>query len=325
MQSPDSTRSTMFVALRGGRWIRVIDLAIIGLIILNLFAVIVGSVESIGSRYRAELRTFEWVSVVVFTIEYVLRLALAPHHPSGRYRDPVSGRLRYALTPLAIVDLLAILPSYFAAIFVVDLRWLRVLRLLRIFKLTRYSSAMTILLTVLRDELPSFAAALFILVVILMLAASGMYVVEHEAQPEAFGSIPSAMWWAVATLTTVGYGDVTPITTLGKVFGSFVTIVGIGMVALPAGILASAFSDHLRERRAAYREQFERALADGSLSAEERRRLLESSHELGLDATDRRRLAAEAREAHEETSRAAERAKEATRGSCPHCGRSLDP
>ncbi len=312
----------MLGALRGGAWVRTVDLAIIALILANLFAVIVGSVESIGTRYRTELRAFEWFSVAVFTIEYVLRLALAPRHPSGRYRDPVTGRLRFALTPLALVDLLAILPTYFAAFFAIDLRWLRVLRLLRVFKLTRYSSAMTILLTVLHDELPSFAAALFILLVILMLAASGMYVVERDAQPEAFGSIPSAMWWAVATLTTVGYGDVTPITTVGKVFGSFVTIVGIGMVALPAGILASAFSDHLRERREKYRDQLEQALADGKLTADERHALLAKSHELGLDATDRRRLTEEARESLEGAQQKA--AESAAHGSCPHCGRSLD-
>jgi voltage-gated potassium channel len=228
-----------------------LDYSLAALIVLNVAATILQTVVEIDAAYGSELAVFEVFSVVVFSIEYLTRVWFAPRHPSGRFTRPILGRLRFAFTPMALVDLVAILPFYLGFFLKLDLRFLRALRLVRVFKLSRHSSAMDILLTVLRQEARSFGAALSILLVILILASSGMYLVEHDAQPEAFGSIPAAMWWAVATLTTVGYGDVTPVTVPGKLFGSMVTVVGVGMVALPAGILSSAFSDHLRRQRAA--------------------------------------------------------------------------
>jgi len=244
------TQSVMFRMIRGRpRIVRALDLSLAALILLNVVAAILETVPAIEARFGKALYAFDLFSVAVFTVEYAVRVLLCPDDPSGRFSRPVAGRLRYMATPMAVVDLLAILPFYLGAFAAVDLRFLRVLRLFRVFKLTRYSAAMAILLSVLRQEAASFGAALFILAVVLVLAASGMYLVEHDEQPEAFGSIPAAMWWAVATLTTVGYGDVTPATGMGKLFGAVVTVVGIGMVALPAGILASAFSDRLRRRR----------------------------------------------------------------------------
>ncbi len=308
-------RSTMFRMIRGGpALVAALDYGFIALITLNVIAVILETVKSIHDPAKGLFRWFEVFSVIVFTIEYLVRLYFSPQHESGRYRHPVRGRLLWALSPLALVDLLAVLPFYISLIGLsVDLRFLRALRLIRIFKLTRYSPAMGILLRVLKEEMPSFGAALFILVVILILAASGIYLVEHEAQPEAFGSIPSAMWWAVATLTTVGYGDVTPTTAAGKMFGSLVTIVGIGMVALPAGILSSAFSDHLRRRREEYRELLEEAMEDGELTAKERRELRRKREELALDADDARRM----REAVDE-------AQPVSTTVCPRCGHRFD-
>ena len=137
----------------------------------------------------------------------------------------------------------------------IDLRFLRVIRLLRIFKLTRYSGAMNLVLSVFKEEASAFFAAFFVLLMLLILASSGIYLLEHEVQPDNFGTIPDAMWWAMATLTTVGYGDVVPITPIGKLFGGFITIIGMGMVALPAGILASGFADQVHRRRTEYTEQ----------------------------------------------------------------------
>jgi voltage-gated potassium channel len=183
---------------------------------------------------------------------------------------------------MAIIDLLAILPFYLMFFVHIDLRFLRVVRLLRIFKLTRYSSAMNILLSVLREESSSLFAALFVLLVLLMLASSGIYLIEHKIQPDAFGSIPDSMWWAMATLTTVGYGDVTPITPLGKFFGGCITVIGMGMVALPAGILASAFSDYIHRSRREYKSKLSEYLKDGIVSDEEKVELEQLRSDIGL-------------------------------------------
>lgn len=289
------------------RWV---TLAIVTLVLLNVVANILASVESVFLAYRRELFAFEVISTLLFTLEYVLRLWSCTASPDPRFQSPVLGRLRFAATPMLIIDLLAILPFYLLIWTSVDLLFLRVFRLFRIFKLTRYSPAMNMLLEVLRREARSFGATGFILLVILVFASSGMYLVEHEAQPESFGSIPAAMWWAVATLTTVGYGDVTPITPWGKFFGATITIVGVGMVALPAGILASAFTDELRRRREEYLVEVEEALEDGHLSHGEQRKLASMRKALGLDREEAERLL---RLAEEEKVKV-----------CPHCGAPLD-
>lgn len=149
---------------------------------------------------------------------------------------------------------------------------------------------------------------MFIMLVILVFAASGIYLVENDAQPEQFGSIPAAMWWAVATLTTVGYGDVTPVTMWGKLFGACVTIVGVGMVALPAGILASAFSDELRQRREQYAAMVKKALHDGEIDHEEERELEMTRHNLGIDISDAASI---------------EKLAGFEGVACPHCGKQL--
>lgn len=188
---------------------------------------------------------------------------------------------------MALVDLCAILPFYLGMLFTLDLRFLRALRLLRIFKLTRYSTALSTLLKVLRDEAQSFGAAFLILFVIMIIASSGVYLFEHKAQPEAFSSIPEAAWWSVATLTTVGYGDVTPVTVGGKIFGIVIMIIGIGMVALPAGILASAFSEELRQRRIEYQDLAATVLEDGQITPQERQVMEATRIRLGLTTPNR--------------------------------------
>jgi voltage-gated potassium channel len=149
------------------------------------------------------------------------------------------------LSPLALIDLIVILPFFLGAIIGVDLRMLRALRLLRAFRLTRYANSMNLLLQVLRDEAPIISAALFVLLMLISVAASITYLAEYKAQPEAFGSIPHALWWAVVTMTTIGYGDVVPQTLVGRLCASVIGIISVGMVALPAGILASGFNEAL--------------------------------------------------------------------------------
>lgn len=234
----------------GDRTSRAFDLLIMSLIIANVLAVIVGTVSSIRLEYSEFLYQLEVVSVVVFTIEYVLRVWACTENP--KYRGPVLGRLKYAVSPMALVDLLAILPFYLPFVVRLDLRFLRILRLTRmtrLFKVGRYSESMQVLMAVVRDKKEEIFICLYIGGILLIVAASTMYFIENPAQPEVFPDIPSALWWGVATLTTVGYGDVYPVTPLGRILGAAVSILGIGMFALPAGILASGFSEELQNRR----------------------------------------------------------------------------
>ena len=158
-------------------------------------------------------------------------------------------RWKYVTSGAAIIDLLAILPAYINFFVHIDLRFLRILRLLRLLKLTRYFISLQILLRVIEREKGSFQAVIFILVIMIVMAAAGIYVVEGRAQPDVFSSIPASMWWAVVTLTTVGYGDVTPITPLGRFLGALITILGVGLAALPAGILANGLANELELRK----------------------------------------------------------------------------
>jgi voltage-gated potassium channel len=158
-------------------------------------------------------------------------------------------RLDYVVTPMAMIDLLAILPFFLGFFIADDLIVLRLLRLIRAFKLTRYAHSMNILLSVLKYKATTFFSAFFILGIIIILTATGIHLIEGEVQPEAFGSIPKSLWWATVTLTTVGYGDVIPITATGKLLGGIIAISGITMAALPAGIMASGFSAEISRRR----------------------------------------------------------------------------
>ncbi|MRS13056.1 MAG: ion transporter [Actinobacteria bacterium] len=223
------------------------DRSLATLIVLNVLAVILESVRSIGEPFATAFYAFEVFSVAVFTIEYVLRIWSCT--ADSRYSNPVLGRIRYALTPMVLIDLLSFAPFYLVAL-PFDLRFLRVMRLfrlLRVLKLGRYSDSLSLVTRVLRRKRSDLVAAVVVLLVMLVLASSVMYYVEREAQPDVFSSIPAAMWWGVVTFTTVGYGDVYPVTPLGKVLGSLIALLGIGLFALPAGILASGFSEE-RER-----------------------------------------------------------------------------
>lgn len=225
------------------------DIFIMVLIVLNVLAVIIETVEPIYNKYYTLFYNFELFTIVVFSCEYVVRVWTCTL--IERYSHPVWGRLRYITSLEAIIDLLAILPFYLPFFITTDARVLRILRLfrlLRVFKLGRYSVAFQLIINVLKKRKEELFITLTLLVVMLILAASLMYYIEHEAQPDVFTSIPATMWWAIATLTTVGYGDVFPITPLGKLLGSFIAILGIGIFALPTGIIATSFERELAER-----------------------------------------------------------------------------
>jgi len=220
------------------------------LIIINVFVVILETVSSIHAQYLIEFRLIDDFSILVFTVEYIFRIWTCTLHK--KYQDPVTGRLRYAITPLAIVDLLAFLPFYLPVIFPIDLRMLRelrLLRLIRVLKLGRYSESLKLFEEVLARKKEDIIVSLGILFMVLVIASSCMYYAEHEAQPEKFASIPHAMWWGIITLATIGYGDVYPITPLGQVIGGLVIIIGIGVFALPTAILASGFIEVIDFRK----------------------------------------------------------------------------
>lgn len=210
---------------------RLLDAALLGLIILNVVAAVVGTVPGVEARFGRELAAFETFSIVVFTVEYVVRVGMA--------RD----RLRYVVSPLAVIDLLAVLPFYLPFVGV-DLRVVRAFRLLRLFRLAkaaRYVRAVHVFSGVVRSKREELVIAASVMVLLVICASSLMYYAEHEAQPQAFSSIPAAMWWSIATLTTVGYGDVYPVTPAGRLIGSLVAVLGIGFFALPTAILGAGF------------------------------------------------------------------------------------
>lgn len=223
---------------------RAFDAVIIALIALNTLAVVVETIPGVEASFGPWLRAFELVSVVIFATEYVLRLWSITAEP--QYAHPVRGRLRWMATPFAVIDLLAILP---ALLFAVDLRFLRVLRVLRVLKLGRYSESMRILTDVMRRSGRELLTSLFLVGLALLITSSLMFYAERDAQPETFSSIPAAMWWAIVALTTTGYGDVVPITALGRILGGATALLGVATIALPVGILSSAFVQELDARR----------------------------------------------------------------------------
>ena len=256
------------------------DIFLITLIIFNIIAVLLETVDSIYSKYALEFLIFERFSTVVFLIEYILRIWVCVEEKIKK--NKLITRLKYASTWPAIIDLLAVLSGLLPMIFEVDLRILRALRMLRLLKFSRYFKVMNLLLGVLREEKQSFLAAMFLLTIAMLIASTGIYLFEKDAQPDKFGSIPEAMWWAIATLTTIGYGDVTPVTAMGKFFGAIIAIIGIGVVALPSGILASGFTDQLKRRQAQYEDELSKALEDGVISSSERSKLTKIATDMNL-------------------------------------------
>ena len=218
------------------------------LIVTNVASVTLETVPSIWQRYQTYFYWFDLASVLIFTVEYILRVWASSERDNAIGNSPWKRRLRYMCSPLAVIDLLAILPFYIGIFATVDLRGLRIFRLLRMLKLFRYSPALASLSRVLYLERRALVAAFIIMVGLLFFSATLAYLIERTAQPEAFGSIPAALWWALSTLTTVGYGDVVPITVPGKMLGGVVMVLGFAFYAVPIGIIASGFSDEVHRR-----------------------------------------------------------------------------
>ena len=228
---------------------RAFQIFIISLISVNVLVVIIETEESVLDQYGYLFTPFEVFSVIIFTGEYIGRIVVYKLNP--KYNNSKYGLARLLVSPMMLVDLAAILP-FFLPFVVTDTRFIRIIRLLRLFrlfKLSRYSEPMQTLGEVFKSKAGDLAVAFFILFIVLIFASSLMYHAEHQAQPEVFSSIPTSMWWGVITLTTIGYGDVYPITLAGKIIGAGVAILGIAVYAIPTGIMASAFTEELRRRR----------------------------------------------------------------------------
>jgi voltage-gated potassium channel len=228
---------------------RLFDGTIMSLILLSILSIILESFSSLASAYATLFRVFEDVSVAVFTVEYLLRIWTA----DLLYPEAKHPRLRYMRSFMAIVDLMAILP-FFIPFITIDLRFLRMLRLLRllrllrILKLGRYFDALTVVVKVVKKSASQLIISIVICFFVMLFSAIIMYTVENPVQPEAFPNVISSLWWAICTLTTVGYGDIYPITHTGRLFASIIALLGIGIIAIPTGILAAGFSSVINER-----------------------------------------------------------------------------
>ena len=263
-------KSTVFAVLEGvprrTRAQRTFDVILIGLILGNVLAVILGTVQSMNTRYGTLFFGFELLSVSAFTLELILRFWVSDYSTDSTIR---LSRRRFWKNPYVLADILAILPFYLGSLISLDLRLLRLLRLFRVFKISPYFRSLALLGSVIKQEYRPMMSALAVIVILMLFAASGIYLLEREGQPDTFGDLPSALWWVVVTLSTVGYGDAIPDTGLGRALGAVIMILGVGMVALPAGMLASRFSQVMHRQQDLFRRFVEQSIeSDGGVSEE---------------------------------------------------------
>jgi voltage-gated potassium channel len=288
------------------------------LILVNVTAVILETVESIRDRYGLTFSIIEHAATAIFSVEYLLRLWTVVDLQGGQFAHPIWGRLRYMRSFFALIDLAAVLPALLGFLGAGDLRVLRLLRLLRMLKLTRHSTVFNLLWAVFREEARSIGALVFILSLTLTISGALAYMIEAEEQPAVFNSIPAAMWWAIETLTTVGYGDMVPATVLGKMLGGMVSIVGIGTLALFSGVITVGFLDQLRIRREQVSGATRTAAVEGVANGENARQGADAGD--CIDLTDLKMNGPF-------TGPAALTPRALISGQqvCPHCGHGLTP
>jgi voltage-gated potassium channel Kch len=259
----------VFPSAYGGELHNLYDSFIVVWVVISVLAVILESVHSIHYLLNMEFLILDAIAVSIFTFEYCLRMYCCVEEPG--YKKAFSGRLKLAKSTSSIIDLLAIAP-FFLEVFLhhlIDLRFMRVFRLLRLLKLTRYTGATQSLMKVIAREWPVMAASAFIMLLLVVMTASLGYLFEHDAQPEKFENIPQSIYWAVITLASVGYGDISPVTPAGRAMTIVLALIGIGIFAIPAALLSSAFSDQLKSDREALVNKLFEMLADGNIDEEE--------------------------------------------------------
>ena len=225
-----------------------VDRALVAIIVINLVAVALESMPQYATRYETAFAWIEYVSLAVFTIEYALRLWVAVEHGPYRHLSHMRARIKYATSTAGIIDLIAVLPFWFAMILPSDFRFVLVFRMVRFFKIARYSPAMRSLLDVLYNERRALIGCLIIALGTALVAASLMHLAEGKVQPDKLGTIPDAFWWAIVTIGTIGYGDVVPVTAVGKTIATVTIFAGLVLMALPVGIIATAFAEQIQRR-----------------------------------------------------------------------------
>ncbi|MDD1715837.1 MAG: ion transporter [Methanolinea sp.] len=219
---------------------------ITAVILISIAVMVLSSVKSLWIQYSLLFSAVFFFTTVVFSIEYPLRLWSCTSDP--RYASPFRGRLMWALTPFALIDLFVVFPFYLNIFLGINITALVVLRVFRVFKLIRYSDSINLIIRVVKAQKGMLITAYLVLFIALISASTLMFQIENPGQPEKFSSIPATMWWGIVTLTTVGYGDIVPVTAAGKILGGCITLLGIGIFALPAGILASGFTQELQKK-----------------------------------------------------------------------------
>lgn len=287
---------------------KIVTWLLIILIISNVAATIVASEANYFLLYEDSFVLFEIISLSIFCFEYLLRVWCCVE--ASEYKDISNSksRIKYIFTPMALIDLIAVLPFLIAMFFSIDLRALRLIRVLRLLKLTHYFKGFNIFMTVIVKESKSIAAAMMVMLFLIVIAASLIHSVEATAQPHHFGSIIQSFWWAIVTMTTVGYGDVVPITSAGKIISTFIMLIGVGLVALPAAMLAARFSEELRERKEDLDLHIKGALTDGTINNKEFEALEALADKLEIEP--------------EELRRSISLLKQGRQGEkCPHCGK----
>jgi voltage-gated potassium channel len=278
-------RTVLQHAKHGDKGSRYVDYFLATLVIINIVAIALESVASIYERFGVYFDAIEAVSISIFTVEYVLRIWSAPLPISSAPNFAVRLKQRWAyITSFnGLIDLVSILPFYIQAIFpYVDLRILRAFRLLRILKLSNYNSALEDLFEAIMEERRSFYAALYLFIIVFIVSSSLMYFAEHRVHPDGFKSIPGSMYWSLITLTTVGYGDITPVTVAGKIIASTAAVFGVIVVALITGIVVSSFNSQMERRRLIFEDQVRSFLLDGILDNNEERALEALRKEFGM-------------------------------------------
>lgn len=247
----------------GGKPNSVFDFFIIFLIILNTFIIFIETYPAIYHNYKGFLDLIEQITIVVFTIEYLLRIWTCTCYPE--YAHPVTGRLRYACSITMIIDFFAVFPFFLTFIMPLSpqiIHFLRLFRLFRVLKLLRYYGSIDVIYRVIKKDSQYLFSIIVILMVFLSFSSYLIYIFESEAQPEKFQNFDDAFWWAIETTSTVGYGDVVPVTDMGKFFSFLIIIVGIGLIALPTGVIASGFLEELRASKEGTEDQTAPHLAD---------------------------------------------------------------
>ena len=266
----------------GGQIHHFFDLFIIGFVVLSVISVLLETVESVHYILAMEFAVLDSIAVAVFTTEYLMRMYSCVEDP--KYKEAYAGRARYGFTPGAVIDALAVMPFFLEALLhhLFDLRFLRIFRMLRLLKLTRFSDATKLVWDGIKREAGTIGASFFVLLLVIILCGSLGYLLEHAAQPDKFESIPGAIYWSVITLSSVGYGDISPVTPMGRFITSLMALLGIALVAIPSGILSAAFTDQLRIERENIGNRIATLMATGMPDTDEHALLQDEARRLHI-------------------------------------------